>query len=1744
MHDLLMAVSPRGALRRALRWLTFSLALAMMIAPTSTLAAQTRPGGFEVALTGTTSTQRGSAIRYSGIAYEVEGLATLRAREGLEIVCELKTQDSAGVERVVRTATARSTAGGHFVVEVETPHEALGHTWIDLQVRRPGSTGRSFRFNSSLGVDRALDLLSDRDRYEPGESVRVWTRAFDIGSRVPLPDVALIVELVDAQNRPVASQRVTTSRGGSASATLALSDALAPGGYSLRAHTENNDLQSARGIEIFQRTTERLMATIQLDQEMLAPGASLTGHVVVTTPSGSPVRGAQVELFIGDEPVTLTTDTEGRAPIDAHAPSFLSGDSASQTIRARVFHAAYGTITATAAYTISRTRWRVEIRSENGAIVPEIESTLFLAVSDARGRPIAAGQEVVLRGLGVTGGSAVARTDARGLAELRVRLPRGAAATMSGGTCAGTTSTSFEVEVRTRPATTSRVCVPVALEAQLAVHVARPVAELAGSVDVSVVRRPSASGRPVLVEVSAGGMPQAFGWIAANETRTSIALPAHGVGGVWRVHARAVSADDARGPLDGAGVTTLSQGSSVQLLVRPADAFAVTVTPDQPMHRVREHASVAIGTSTPTGEGNAWAALLVRDEAMMGGEQAWQIRYLEGELSAAMTHPYDANEERFLRAALVVNTAVESAPRPPPPIVIQPWDQARYGYGGGWYGSGLLRDPVGLREELYRRQLGPVMMQLEARVSALGADQEARARLLRTNGRRVEFAPDVLERLEAEGYAAARTLGDEPMTVAMLTQADPSFSFDAIARRVARGRLVQLLVALAAYVNPEDLAAQRASANEPPERWLSRLVQLGVIDGSSLVDPWGRSFELRRVTGRRPTLVLTDRAIDWELSSPGPDGVYGNADDVRDPFGRVVPRGTIYAVASSEDALMNALSRIAPGEHVLGSMARAYHATSLAAEEERNAGPVVSRGSEAEFEPDVGYAEAQTASMDEMTEMDGEGGGGMRAGYARAPAAQGAPSPSAPPSPEPSMIAQDSMRRERADDSLEGLAEMPAEQQSNGFFGTASSLIRQEFPATLHFVGEVPLNAQGIAEVDVPLLDALTTYRLEAIAWTNSGWITSGRGDVRVDQDAMVDAPVPEMATVGDEIRLPVRVQNRTAGNLSARVEVTTEGDLSLDIAAAERVDAGPRDAAEAVMVVRATRPGSGFVIVRALLPDGTPLDAVRRPLVVVEDARLVRARRLELVQGGDSLRYSVPVGASAHGPGEVRLSVAGAMFGHPSTWAAEGGDAAWTSWSLAMSGEPVTTELAQSLLPVIARREDLGDATYLYTGMDAARVARALGALWSDARMSDDDARGALRFLSGADMEVPVSMRAYAQQPPQVRDPVTVLLALAPAARSNARPSLRAFLQESIARIAREAANEGARSSDDAFTAVRVAAALALSGGPDEAARAREMLRRAEREVITVGDQSWLEVAQEDGSIEPRLMPTSLLALAYLGLDRPRDALPLLRTLARVARGASHWPAEGRALASAAASRLTRGIPSGEVSVTFDGRLLESHVEEGIVIAPLPTATAGAHIIAFTLPSEVLALAQLDVRYGLAWTSMPARPAPIDIAWEGQVGARETRSTLRLNVRNRGTRTLIRPVVELQLPAGAELDEATREALASRLAGPPAAEGTTLRLTLRPIAPGGSVRLVIPARWSVGGSLRGLGVSAWDDAQGSNGNELAVAVLPSRAAVIADRGAEVAPPENEASPPPTPPIPRPEPIPFEFQRSLSEGIR
>ena len=63
---------------------------------------------------------------------------------------------------------------------------------------------------------------------------------------------------------------------------------------------------------------------------------------------------------------------------------------------------------------------------------------------------------------------------------------------------------------------------------------------------------------------------------------------------------------------------------------------------------------------------------------------------------------------------------------------------------------------------------------------------------------------------------------------------------------------------------------------------------------------------------------------------------------------------------------------------------------------------------------------------------------------------------------------------------------------------TLSERIREDFPATLFFVGRVALDGAR-TPVTIPLADALTTYRVEAIAWTGSGFVDVATGRTKLD---------------------------------------------------------------------------------------------------------------------------------------------------------------------------------------------------------------------------------------------------------------------------------------------------------------------------------------------------------------------------------------------------------------------------------------------------------------------------------------------------------------------------------------------------------------------------------------------------------------------------------------------------------------------
>jgi hypothetical protein len=1732
-----------------------ALALVTSLPPPHDARADEPAGsGYELALFGTPQAHYGGVLRVGGIAYEVRGLAELMPLAQGEVVATLTTVSDTrtGARSTVTSQTVTPGAGARFDVALEVPERALVAPQLELLVRRRGDVGREFVWPLFFGPPITLDLLTDRVLYEPGEPVRVWSRLVRLDDGAPVGGRSVTLGLYGPGGERLAERAVTTSDAGLATLEVPLAASAAEGPYRVSAQTIGGVSMAGttRTVRVGRRTVERLLVTATLDQAVVPPSGTLSGRVDVRTPSGAAVRGARVTVRVAgrDEPLALTTDGAGAAHFRTTAPAFLQGDLATGVVDVEVVHPAHGALRTRATYQLARVEWIVAATPASGGLVPETDADLFLAVSDPRGRPAPANTAIVAKGPGVRAGSQQATTDAHGLAVVPMRLPRGAAATLTGGGagCAGQVATLVEVTIATARPLTARVCVRVAPEAQVGVRVKAPVVAVGGEVGFEVQRRDAARGRPVRVEALAGARTVAATWLEGAATQGAITLPP-GLAGIVRLRARALSPENVLAPAEEPVHAGTGTGALDAVLVRPADAFALRVETDEEPAQVRSRARVTLRADSPR---EGWAALVARDLAAHGGETPWSLAWLGGVLQAAAADPAAPGSERALRAALAATLTPDSEPGRPPALMPRP------GMVGRWYGPqvaearGQMRDPVALRGELLRRGVALPMLALERALDALDGSEAARRGLVAQTAAGIDFDSNAIANVIERGMLApvhARTLGDAPLTVALLKQADASFTFDTVARRVTRARLVRLLLALARLGNPDDVNAARAAAGEPPERWLSTLVRLGLVPANTLVDAWGRPFAFRRVTTGTPAIVVAQAAPGWECASAGPDGRFGTGDDVRDPFARAVPRGTPYAVASGEDALMGRLAALGPGARVLLAMAEAYDAVALATREEARRGVVSATVSEEMPAPSEGYAGEMAAD-----EAFGEGGSGGGMGMGRGMASRRA-MPAMAPAPAPAAPGARMRAEQDGADGDDARNASEARPNSGGSrLATMGELVRERFPATLFVADEVPLARGGTTVVDVQVADALTTYVVEAIAWTRSGWTTSASGELRVDQAAMVDAPVPPFATAGDVLRLPVRLANRTRRPLEARVEVAAEGGLTVTAPGPQTVTVPPEDSVDVPVEVRVGSEGEGSLVIRAVrAADGSPLDAVRRPLRVWADARRVTLSDERLLEGEAVFAWEQPTGASARGPGELRVTAGDALFGDVVAWGEAGhGDAA--AWALLVGGRTVPEALRGESRARLAGEGD-DDLTH---GWDLGYVARAVGVAWSDEALGDARLRAGMRAL-GAMLDAqgpdprPRPFDEERVMPPGGGDPNTLVLharalaMLSPALRAAARrPAIESDLRRLVGRLRARVASEGAALSESPARAAMGAAALALTatpGTPD--ARARELLRRAERGVVTVGARAFLDV--DDGALTTasRVGPTAWLTIARALLTGRDEALAPLRTLIAQRQGAPRWDDEARMAASAALALVAGREGARGVRVRVDGVDVAVREEPHAAVAVLETvARPGAHRVTVAAAPGSLALALLEVRYGLPWDARPARRAPIDVTLDGEPGPRDARAGLALTVKNRGARVLSSPLVEVDLPAGAELDEPARERLAALTATAPALDGRTLRLRLRPLAPGGFVRVPLPIRFSTGGALRGLGVTAWDDASEAGLAGPPLALLPSRTITIADRGAAPAEARDAASPPPAPPPPPPppEPIPLPRVRPLA----
>lgn len=104
---------------------------------------------------------------------------------------------------------------------------------------------------------------------------------------------------------------------------------------------------------------------------------------------------------------------------------------------------------------------------------------------------------------------------------------------------------------------------------------------------------------------------------------------------------------------------------------------------------------------------------------------------------------------------------------------------------------------------------------------------------------------------------------------------------------------------------------------------------------------------------------------------------------------------------------------------------------------------------------------------------------------------------------------------------------------------------RELFDTLLLWKGKVVLDANGEAEVAVPLNDSLTGFRIVAIASAGAGLFGTGSSDIRSTQDLMLLSGLPALVREGDSLRAGFTVRNASQGVLDVRLGASMAADAA-----------------------------------------------------------------------------------------------------------------------------------------------------------------------------------------------------------------------------------------------------------------------------------------------------------------------------------------------------------------------------------------------------------------------------------------------------------------------------------------------------------------------------------------------------------------------------------------------------------------------
>jgi hypothetical protein len=789
---------------------------------------------------------------------------------------------------------ATTDAEGRARVTIEVPR-GLPRTLQLLVAVRHGSHLRTRSIAVVRSATAAIELHTAERRVVPTSTISAWVRVVGTTGE-PLAGAPVVVSLLEG-GVPRHSERLVTDRGGLVMARVPIPRIDEPvWEWTLRAQAEEPGVPAT---DLTLTPREELPGTPTLGVEWqepasgVLPGDRVHFAIRLRDATSQPVIEHAVRYWIGPKGTSppksdadwdrmgtrASTDGGGEVKGTRDAPTLVKSTGTSMVLVARAIVEGHA-LERTANVAIGVPSASAELIAEAPAIVPGLTQRMMLTVTDGHGAGIAGAFSVTADGL-----AAAVTTDERGEGELTWTAPLGVGASRNVGPCAGGVAAAVVIRP-TRPLEVLRsqqepftLCLPIDRDAAGLVHVTPDVARPGEKVRITIVPAHGLAAAAHSVVLRSRDFDQAVtAWLDARPDGTAsgeIVLPPKAASGTWDV---SIALPDGSREARVLGARMLVVPTVIPLLT--ATRIGGRATPggvvdfEARLTDGHGHGLPGVVSSIVVdafGGGNANVASLDTRSRLCGDIG------IDGDRCDAVLEREAATDA--IRRALLGHGERRAQIRP-------------------------VSDPGASVSKELERAFSQVLHSLEGAVFEATKNPQLLIDARRKENGRWIMNPELLTLVTDAIDPPPTTPGGEKLVLGDLVAVDPQVTFDNVARRVTRLKLFTVLAAVRAVRSQQGLDPDEPVFKDP-NALLRRLVRDGALTDDQLLDPWGGTIQYVRGNGPAPAPFL-GTIHGFELRAPGPDGVVGSADDVRDPFERVVRSGSPYARAMNEDKLVDA----------------------------------------------------------------------------------------------------------------------------------------------------------------------------------------------------------------------------------------------------------------------------------------------------------------------------------------------------------------------------------------------------------------------------------------------------------------------------------------------------------------------------------------------------------------------------------------------------------------------------------------------------------------------------------------------------------------------------------------------------------------------------------------------------------------------------------------------------------------------